>query len=231
MTVVKRKRKESQFEAIHHFYKVRKNITDLLLRDFGYSSKKSEEYLCKIFSNRLYNELTEQEQKHYNLRKNKVNSFEEWFILDQRSVIMNCLRDIMEHIFIANSIYPMYYEELIERRIHQDKAIGNCYRLLQELQYTIETLPVDIKTYLSFAENIEKEINLLKGWRKADNKFKRVLSTSATNFANVNNNGNANNNNASNSNGVRPDFKAVDKEAFDRSTEEKGESILPYGKY
>lgn len=29
---------------------------------------------------------------------------------------------------------------------------------------------------------------------------------SATNFANVNNNGNANNWNASNSNGVRPDF-------------------------
>ena len=29
---------------------------------------------------------------------------------------------------------------------------------------------------------------------------------SATNAANVNNNGNANNNNASNSNGVRPDF-------------------------
>lgn len=28
----------------------------------------------------------------------------------------------------------------------------------------------------------------------------------ATNFANVNNNGNANYNNASNSNGVRPDF-------------------------
>jgi hypothetical protein len=43
MAVVKRKRKESQFEVFHHFYKVRKNITDLLLRDFGYSAKKSDE--------------------------------------------------------------------------------------------------------------------------------------------------------------------------------------------
>jgi hypothetical protein len=231
MAVVKRKRKESQFEVFHHFYKVRKNITDLLLRDFGYSAKKSDEYLSKIFGGRPYEELKEHEQKHYNLRKKKTNSFEEWFILDQRQAVMDCLRSIMENIFVANSIYPSYPEELVERRIYQDKAIGQCYRLLQELQYAIETLPVDMKAYLRFANDIEKEITLLKGWRKSDNKFKRVFSESATNFANVNNNGNANNNNASNSNGVRPDFKAVDKEAFDRSAEEKGENILPYGKY
>lgn len=34
---------------------------------------------------------------------------------------------------------------------------------------------------------------------------------SATNFANVNNNGNANYNNASNGNGIRPDFGSADK--------------------
>ena len=50
----------------------------------------------------------------------------------------------------------------------------------------------------------------IKGWRKADNKFKiGATSTSAANFANVNNNGNANYNNASNSNGVRPDFNSA----------------------
>ena len=95
---------------------------------------------------------------------------------------------------------------MIERRICQDKAIGLCYRLTHELQYAIETLPVDVNKYLRFAEMIQTEINLLKGWRKSDNKFKRAISDSASNFANVNNNGNANNNNASNSNGVRPDF-------------------------
>lgn len=102
-----------------------------------------------------------------------------------------------------------YMEELIERRLHQDKAIGQCYRLTQELQYAIETLPVDVNKYLRFATMIQTEINLLKGWRKSDNKFKRAFSDSASNFANVNNNGNANYNNASNSNGVRPDFDSV----------------------
>ena len=72
MSVVKRKRKESQFEVFHHFYKVRKEMTDLLLRDFGYSSKKSEEYLVKIFGGRKYEELTEDEKKHHDYRNAKT---------------------------------------------------------------------------------------------------------------------------------------------------------------
>ena len=122
---------------------------------------------------------------------------------------MNCLREITKEVFIANSIYPTCMEELIQRRLHQDEAIGQCYRLAQELQYAIETLPVDVNTYLRFGEAIKTEINLIKGWRKADNKFKGAISTSAANFANVNNNGNANYNNASNANGVRPDFNSA----------------------
>ena len=61
-------------------------------------------------------------------------------------------------------------EELIERRIHQYKAIGQCYRLTQELQYAIETLPVDMNKYTRFADMIQVEIDLIKGWRKSDNK-------------------------------------------------------------
>ena len=94
----------------------------------------------------------------------------------------------------------------MERRVQQDLAIGQCYRLVQELQYAIETLPVDVNSFLRFGEDIQREIDLIKGWRKSDNKFKGAISATAANFANVNNNGNANNNNASNSNGVRPDF-------------------------
>lgn len=211
MSVLKRNRKESQFEVFHHYYKLRKDMTDLLLRDFGYNIKKSEKYLERIFSGRSYEELTDDEKKYYDKLRKRNESFEEWFIQDQRKVIIDCLRCIGENVFMANSIYPMYPEELVERRILQDKAIGQCYRLVQELQYAIETLPVDVNVYTRFGESIQKEIDLIKGWRKSDNKFKRVISDSAANFANVNNNGNANNNNASNANGVRPDFDVANK--------------------
>lgn len=209
MSVLKNKRKASQFEVFHHLYKVRKDITELLLRDFGYSFEKAEQRLRKCFGGRGYTELTEKEQERYNQLKNKLEAFDDWFIYDERQAIVDCLREITKEVFIANSIYPTCMEELIQRRIHQDEAIGQCYRLAQELQYAIETLPVDVNTYLRFGEAIKTEINLIKGWRKADNKFKGAISTSAANFANVNNNGNANYNNASNANGVRPDFNSA----------------------
>ena len=36
MSVLKAKRKASQFEVYHHFGKMRKEVVALLLRDFGY---------------------------------------------------------------------------------------------------------------------------------------------------------------------------------------------------
>ena len=209
MSVLKSKRKASQFEVFHHLYKLRRDITDLLLRDFGYSFEKSDKRLLKQFNGRTYTELSEQEQLRYDKTKQRMEGFDDWFIYDERQVIVNCLREITKEVFLANSIYPTCMEELIQRRLHQDEAIGQCYRLTQELQYDIETLPVDVNAYTRLGEAIQTGINLIKGWRKADNKFKGAISNSAANFANVNNNGNANYNNASNANGVRPDFNSV----------------------
>ena len=89
-------------------------------------------------------------------------------------MIIDCITKACEYIFTANSI-PSIPEELVERRIYQDKAIGQCYRLLQELQYTIETLPVNINKYISFIEGIEKEIKLLKVGEKEIISIKRTL--------------------------------------------------------
>lgn len=206
MSVLKSKRKPSQFEVFHHLNKLRKDITDLLLRDFGYSFEKAEARLLKQFGGRTLEQLSETERERYEKTKLRLEAFDDWFIYDQRQVIVNCLRDITKEVYIANSIYPTVMEELVQRRLHQEEAIGHCYRLVQELQYAIETLPVNVNIFLQFGEAIQTEVNLIKGWRKADNKFKRAISDSAANFANVNNNGNANYNNASNANGVRPDF-------------------------
>ena len=209
MSVLKAKRKSSQFEVFHHFYKTRKEITDLLLRDFGYDLERAEKRVAKLFGGKPYEELTPEEKVRYDKLKAKNEAFDNWFIEDERKCIVDCLREITKEVFTANSIYPTVMEELVERRLCQDRAIGQCYRLTQELQYAIETLPVDVNKYLRFADMIQTEINLIKGWRKSDNKFKRAISDSASNFANVNNNGNANYNYTSNSRGVRPDFDSA----------------------
>lgn len=175
MSVVKRNRKESQFEVYHHLMKMRQEVTDLLLRDFGYSHEKAIKKTQRAFSGRTPEQLSLEDNARYKKLLKRNEAFNEWFIADERQVVIDCLRSITEEVYVANSIYPSYEEELIERRLHQDRAIGQCYRLTQELQYAIETLPVDVNKYLRFAEMIDQEIKLLKAWRKSDNKFKKNL--------------------------------------------------------
>ena len=47
MSVLKSKRKPSRFEVFHQLTKLRKDITDLLLRDFGFDTVKAEKRLEK----------------------------------------------------------------------------------------------------------------------------------------------------------------------------------------
>ena len=189
MSVLKSKRKPSQFEVFHHLNKMRKEVTDLLLRDFGYDLDKAVKKVETTFGGRPYEELSPDEKVRYEKLMEKNTAFAEWFIADERKVIVDCLRNITEEVYVANSIYPTYREELVERRVHQDRAVGQCYRLTQELQYAIETLPVDVNKYLRFAEMIQTEINLLKGWRKSDNKFKSALRALAISSSSILSNG------------------------------------------
>ena len=57
------------------------------------------------------------------------------------------------------------------RRAYQDKAIGCCFVLYQELQYIISMFGTDLNKFIPILESIEKEVDLLKGWRQSDNKL------------------------------------------------------------
>lgn len=138
-------------------------MTDLLLRDFGYKPKSP-----------AHEPVTEGEIRN----EQRKQSFEEWFIVDERNAVMQWLRELVSNVIMANSIYPTNLQELEERRLWQDRAIGCCNALLQELQYAIETLPVDVNKYTCFAKSIQLEISLIKGWRKSDNKYKKSLGDS-----------------------------------------------------
>lgn len=178
MSVPKGRRKESQFEVFHHWSKLRREITDLLLRDFGYARHKAEKRLNHIFRDKSYEELSDQDKETYERFRNKYDAFDEWFVVEQRKAVMDCLRKISSCITSANSIYPSYYEELVERRVLQDEALAGCFDLLQELQYAIEVLPVNISVYTRFAEQIEAEVRLIKAWRQSDNRFKKLITAS-----------------------------------------------------
>lgn len=155
MSVLKANRKESPFEVISHAYKMRRAITDLLLRDFGYKPT-------------IYPNETEEQRK-------RREAYDQWFILQCREYVTDTMRRLVREIIIANKIYPTTMREYEERRIHQDLALAECANLLQELQYAIQSLPVNVNKFIRFDEMIQNQIALIKGWRKADNKFKLKL--------------------------------------------------------
>lgn len=168
------RRKESKFEAQHHFYKLRDEVTRLIVNDFGFSKEK---YLASIERYREAHKNSEQIEDVVARWQHKCESFNRWFIDKECDAVLNILRNIESEFTFGNSIYPSdtpaKMDEFIERRRHIDAAIANCYVLKQELHYIIRTLPVDVNKFTRFSEAIDKQIALYKGVRQSDNKFLR----------------------------------------------------------
>lgn len=175
MSVPKGKRNESRFEAQHHFFKLRKEVTDLMLLDFGFSVEKYEKQIDHYRASCEYTENAEEITARY---QKKCDSFNKWFIDKECDAVLEILRNIEREFTLGNSIYPSdtpaKLSEFIERRRHIDAAIGWCYVLKQEINYIIRTLPVDLNKYERFADAIDRQVALYKGVRKADN---RLLKT------------------------------------------------------
>lgn len=213
MSVVKSKRSKSRLEVIHNYYKLREQMTFVLFNDFGYSRKKAAARIShKYFLNQPKEDLTEPEKIVYDDMLDHSDKIFKEFVERERAYLTKLLQELGTHLVSANGIYMTIPEEAIERRLEQDRAIGACYSIVAEFNCVLPTLPVSASKYAEASKLMKREIGLIKGWRQSDNRRRKQLldsasSTSAADFANVDNNGNANCNGASNSNGVRPDFK------------------------
>jgi len=172
MSVPKGRRKESRFEARHNFYKLRDEITAMVLNDFGFSEekyrKKMEKYRHDHRNDANIDDIVARWE-----RKNA--SFKKWYIDEEAKAILDILREIEKEFTIGNSIFPSdtvaKLPEFLTRRQHMNRVIGLCYALKQEIQYVIRTLPVDLNKYERFAVMIDAQIALYKGVRQADNRL------------------------------------------------------------
>ena len=172
MSVPKGRRQESRFEAQHNFYKVRGEVTALVLNDFGFSEekyrKKMEKYRAAHSKDTNIDDIVARWE-----RKNEA--FKKWYIDEEGRAVLDIMREIEKAFTTGNSIFPSETPakvlEFLVRRWYMNRAIGLCYALKQELNYIIRTLPVDINKYERFAEMIDRQIALYKGVRQADNRL------------------------------------------------------------
>ncbi len=105
----------------------------------------------------------------------KDNKMPDWLIAEERKRVLELVQGISAHLRAANTIWPDYKAEFIERRVEMDRALMYCNMLQDELQAIVEMVPADKNRYTQIVLEIEKEFNLLKALRQSDNRFKKHL--------------------------------------------------------
>ena len=186
MSVLKNNRGTSELEFYHTAIKLRKEITQNLLRDFGVKNRDAvrsknfpdDELRVKIVQEYpkmelFFNKYTRMQEEIRT--RDVVSEYPYWLVFRFRDEMMDLLKQLIDNITDANSIYPINLHELEVRRDYQTAAIGACEKMLQELQYIIEVLPADANKLLRYVDMIDKEVALLKGWRKANGKIAKRL--------------------------------------------------------
>ena len=173
MSVPVSKRTLSDMEFFNTACKLRLFITNLLLKDFGIKDKiRNLQVLSgmKGMHDEDFSTLKELAAK-YNLKQPLLEKFPYWLIDYLRNNLLELLRKLIQNITGANTIYVTCEREYYDRRHYQTEAIINCEQILQEMQYILEVIPCDVNKFMPHVELIQKEIALLKGWRKSDNRL------------------------------------------------------------
>ena len=170
--IPKSKREKNDLQVMHLCYQIRSRITVELMRTFGYSEKRMMAHIKKATA---YIKVEEEREELQGKLKETEERFDLWFIEHERVRIMNWVQDVAIHIRSANTIWPTSWEEYDERRLEWTRAMVNCNRLQEELQYIAEVLPSDKNKYTQLVLDIEKMFKMIHALKRADKKFKKNL--------------------------------------------------------
>ena len=98
-----------------------------------------------------------------------------WLIASNKNVLKTYADRLISCIYAANSIYPSCREEVIERKLQWDKALGYCQTI--ETQYKLMKRELDIHVGLAdeLLRLLEHEKNLLRGIKRSDTeRYKQI---------------------------------------------------------
>lgn len=102
--------------------------------------------------------------------------FDEWLIKGESENIAKTVYELTGMLRRGNTIFPSkehpaFVEEVKERRLYMDRALGACYSLLDELQYIAEEVYTDKNKFTPLALEIDILFKRIKNLRQADNRF------------------------------------------------------------
>lgn len=175
MSVPVNKRTQSKMEFMDQYYKIYDTLMYFLLKDFGIKQVVRNE---TAYIGRNGITMSDEDKRSFIDTCEKYgityeSEYPIWILNKYRDEIYDSLHRLLLEITSANSIYPSTEYEFNIRRLHATNAITECEYLLQCLQRVIHILPVNPEKYKAVVEAIQKEIMLLRGWKKASNKMRK----------------------------------------------------------
>lgn len=199
MSVPKHMRSESPMEFMHNALKLEKEVTELLLRDFGVKDRVRNRIRDAKLDEQSADVLREIENRYCmepydkdcidsiisnaTVEARELERYPEWLVDHYREKVLDILDSLMRNIYAANSIYiskENMFTEYGQRRGLWNLAIGNCYQLSAKFDTIRKTFPVGANKYEPYLGRIKKEIALIKGVRSADNRVLTKLVQKAT---------------------------------------------------
>ena len=179
MAVLKSQRQVSKMEFLHNAYDLRKYVTFRLLKDFGIKDRvRDTTYFIDPKNLDDTSRKTLSKLLHECDCKCALESYPQWFIASEREYLNTLCRQMIANILAANQTYVMSLADVDARREYQNKAITATELILQEMQFLMGVIPqIDANKLTPLIEMADREIALLKGWRKSDNKLRAKFSS------------------------------------------------------
>ena len=142
------------------------------------STSKSERTVSKNEFDALYYRIHDdaEDMIEHNFRaKGEIVDQNANYIMNAADALRRSVWDLIYFIKAANALYPTAYEELMERRICQERAIGICTDMLTLYEIVMHRLEVKDDMGVTEIKNIRHQMNAIRAWRTSDNRRFRDL--------------------------------------------------------
>ncbi|MBR2209443.1 MAG: hypothetical protein IJ859_11605 [Synergistaceae bacterium] len=162
-----------KFETLRDAILVRKEITNVLRVLALQTQKKLENLQASLEHAKTEEEYTTIKEK---IREERFNA---WLIKEECSTVAKRSADLTGNLRLGNTIFPCkdspaFMNEISERRLNMDRAIGACNVLLDELQFIAEAVYADKNKFTALALKIKNLFDRIKSVRQSDNRFLKV---------------------------------------------------------
>lgn len=166
------RRTQSDFQVDHDMAALRDEVTVFIRNQFGFDANRYREWIEKYRAAHEKDENVDEIVRRYEL---KYEFFVNTFVPHEYERILNLIAEMDSAFVMGNSIYPSdtpaKFFECLMRRYYMNIAISKAYVLKREINYVIRVLPVDKNKYENWDNKIEHMVDMIKGVRKADNRF------------------------------------------------------------